>query len=106
MAAIRRSFEHRGLLYRDIPGLGHPWDREGAFILCTCWLIDYLVLSGERDEARQQLHGLIGYANDLGLLAEEVDPSSGSLLGNFPQGFSHLGITRAILNIGGRNQTS
>lgn len=99
VAAIRRSFEHRGLLYREIRGSGQPWDREGAFILCTCWLVDFLVLSGKRDEADELLKRLAGCANDLGLLAEEIDPASGDLLGNFPQGFSHLGITRSILNI-------
>ena len=101
VAAIRRSFEHRGLLYREIPGSGQPWNREGAFILCTCWLVDFLVLSDKRDEADELLKRLAGCANDLGLLAEEIDPASGDLLGNFPQGFSHLGITRSILNIAG-----
>jgi GH15 family glucan-1,4-alpha-glucosidase len=106
-AAIRRSFEHHGLLYREIPEPGHPWEREGAFFLCTCWLIDYLVLSGKREEGSKLLNRLIYYANDLGLFAEEIDPVSGNLLGNFPQGFSHLGITRSILNVrGGSNQTS
>jgi GH15 family glucan-1,4-alpha-glucosidase len=57
------------------------------------------VLSGKRDEGSKLLNRLISYANDLGLFAEEVDPASGNLLGNFPQGFSHLGITRSILNI-------
>jgi GH15 family glucan-1,4-alpha-glucosidase len=102
--AIRRSFEHRGLLYREIPGPGQPWQREGAFILCTCWLIDYLALSGNPDEASKLLSDLLGYANDLGLFAEEIDPVSGKLLGNFPQGFSHLAITRSILNISGGNE--
>jgi GH15 family glucan-1,4-alpha-glucosidase len=73
--------------------------------VCTCWLIDYLVLSGKREEGSKLLNRLIYYANDLGLLAEEVDPASGNLLGNFPLGFSHLGITRSILNIAGsKNQ--
>ena len=101
VAAIRRSFEHRGLLHREIPGAGNPWEREGAFILCTCWLIDYLVLSGKGEEGSELLNRLIHCGNDLGLFAEEVDPASGDLLGNFPQGFSHLGITRSILNIAG-----
>jgi GH15 family glucan-1,4-alpha-glucosidase len=103
VTAVRRSFEHRGLLYREIPGRGRPWEREGAFILCTCWLSDYLVLSGKREEAIELLNRLIRYANDLGLYAEEIDSLSGNRLGNFPQGFSHLGITRSILNIAARS---
>lgn len=101
VAVIRKSFEHRGLLYRKIAGPGDPWQTEGAFILCTCWLVDYLVLSGKADEGNEILGSLIGYANDLGLFAEEVDPTSRTLLGNFPQGFSHLGVTRSILNVAG-----
>ncbi|HEY3110215.1 MAG TPA: glycoside hydrolase family 15 protein [Chloroflexota bacterium] len=74
-------------------------DGEGAFVLCSFWLVDALALAGRVDEAEELFGRVIGYANDLGLLAEEVEPASGELLGNFPQGFSHLGLIVSAVNI-------
>lgn len=51
------------------------------------------------DEARALFERVTGYANDVGLLAEEIDPVSGELLGNYPQGFSHLALIRSALTI-------
>ena len=52
-------------------------------------------MAGRVDRARQVFERAAGYANDLGLLAEEIDPSTGELLGNFPQAFSHIGMVNA-----------
>ena len=52
-------------------------------------------MAGEMEQARATFEGAIAYANDVGLLAEEVDPSGGELLGNFPQAFSHIGLVNA-----------
>lgn len=69
--------------------------KEGAFAACSFWLVEALVHCGRRDDARAQLDAMLEYCNDLGLLSEEVDPSSGDLLGNFPQGLSHLALIGA-----------
>ncbi len=74
--------------------------REGAFVLCSCWLIDCLIGLGELDRAEELLGRLLGRANDLGLFSEEIDAATGAFLGNFPQAFSHLGLINAIVNLG------
>ncbi len=73
---------------------------EGAFLWCSFWLVDALALGGRVERARDTLREVTGYANDLGLLAEEADPDDGSLLGNFPQGFSHVGLLNSALYLG------
>ncbi|MFG3153916.1 glycoside hydrolase family 15 protein [Streptomyces sp. NPDC048219] len=65
---------------------------EGAFLLCSFWLVDGLALTGRVDEARALFEGLLELRNDLGLLAEEYDPVQRRQLGNFPQAFSHMGL--------------
>ena len=73
---------------------------EGAFVLCSCWLIDALALSGRVEEATARFETLLEYLNPLGLVAEEIDPETGAHLGNFPQGFSHIGIVNSALYLG------
>ena len=68
-------------------------------MLCTFWMVEALALAGRIDEAREQFERTIGFANDVGLLSEEVDPSTGELLGNFPQGFSHLSLVHAAVTL-------
>ena len=83
-----------GLLFRYLPdespdGLaGH----EGAFLLCSFWLVDNLVGQGRVDEAAELYESLCDRANPLGLLPEQIDPADGSFLGNYPQAFSHIGV--------------
>jgi GH15 family glucan-1,4-alpha-glucosidase len=72
---------------------------EGTFVICSFWLASCLALAGETDRAAELFDRLVGYANDLGLLAEEVDAASGELLGNFPQAFSHIGLIGAAWRI-------
>ncbi len=85
-----------GLLYRyrtgESPG-------EGAFGICSFWGAEHLALAGACEEARQLLERLCGYANDVGLLAEEIDPATGQGLGNFPQAFTHVGLINAALTL-------
>lgn len=72
---------------------------EGAFLACSFWLVDALAQDDRLEEAEAVFLDAAGAANDLGLLAEEVDPVTGSLLGNFPQAYSHLALVRAALNL-------
>jgi GH15 family glucan-1,4-alpha-glucosidase len=73
---------------------------EGAFTLCSCWLVDALTLSGRVEEARERFASLVEYVSPVGLLAEELDPGTGAHLGNFPQAFSHVGIVNSALYVG------
>lgn len=85
-----------GLVYRYNGDDGLPGG-EGTFLLCTFWLVDALALSGRVQEAEDLFMGALQYASPLGLLAEEVDPGTGELLGNYPQAFSHLGLINSAL---------
>ena len=73
---------------------------EGAFLLCSYWLVDALAMLGRHDDARRTFEHLLTLRNDVGLLAEEYDPASGRLLGNFPQAFSHLGLVDSAFTLG------
>lgn len=99
-----RIREHLGaggeLLYRyrtqESPG-------EGAFGICSFWGAEYLALGGgSGKKAQEVLERLLGYANDLGLFAEEIDPVTGNALGNFPQAFTHVGLINAALSVSKR----
>ncbi|RAX49332.1 glycoside hydrolase family 15 protein [Arthrobacter sp. AQ5-05] len=68
---------------------------EYTFLVCTCWLVEQYAHSGRLDDARALFEKLAGTVNDLGLVAEEFDPASGHMAGNFPQALSHLGLIRA-----------
>ncbi|MFF0549795.1 glycoside hydrolase family 15 protein [Streptomyces sp. NPDC004311] len=83
-----------GHVYRYHGGDGLKGE-EGSFVLCTLWLASALACLGRTEEAEQRLGLVLDCANDLGLLAEEYDPVTHSQLGNFPQGFSHLGVVAA-----------
>ena len=99
---LRATLEHLtsdGLVYRYLGDDGLP-GQEGAFVLCTFWLVDALVLAGELQKAEELLLGLLDHISPLGLLAEELDPVSGQQLGNFPQAFSHIGLMNSALRLG------
>jgi alpha,alpha-trehalase len=90
-----------GLLYRYLPGEspdGLPGE-EGAFVLCSFWLVDNLAYQGRLQEAHDLFDGLCGRAGPLGLLPEEIDPTSGGYLGNYPQAFSHVGLISSGMNL-------
>ena len=72
---------------------------EGAFLACSFWLADALVLDGQVDAGRAQFERLLALRNDVGLLAEEYDVHAGRQLGNVPQAYSHLALVNSALNL-------
>ena len=93
-ATEERLTDERGLVYRYRSHDGLDGE-EGTFLLCTFWLAQALARAGQTDRARSVFERAAVFVNDVGLLAEEVDPVSGELLGNFPQAFSHIGLVNA-----------
>ncbi len=90
-----------GLLYRylheDSPD-GLPGD-EGAFLLCSFWLVDNLAVQGRVSEAQELYASLCARASPLGLLSEQIDPTTGDFMGNYPQAFSHIGVISSGVRI-------
>jgi GH15 family glucan-1,4-alpha-glucosidase len=93
-AIDERLTDERGLVYRYRSHDGLEGE-EGTFLLCTFWLAQALAKAGQPARARAVFERAAAFVNDVGLLAEEVDPVSGELLGNFPQAFSHIGLVNA-----------
>jgi GH15 family glucan-1,4-alpha-glucosidase len=91
---VRERLGSAGFLYRYLQGDGLP-QGEGAFVICSFWLVEALAMQGRIDEAAEEFERLVSCANDVGLLAEEIDPATRALLGNFPQAFSHIGLINA-----------
>lgn len=77
---------------------GLPGD-EGAFTICSFWLVSALVEIGELPRAKRLCERLLGLAGPLKLYAEEIDPRSGRHLGNFPQAFTHLALINAVTHV-------
>jgi GH15 family glucan-1,4-alpha-glucosidase len=101
--AIARELTQDGLVLRYLNDEGLNADgltgEEGTFTICSFWLVSALAQAGELERAEALFDQLAGYANDLGLLAEEIDVHSGEQLGNFPQAFSHIGLITAAWEI-------
>jgi len=104
--AIERELVVDGFVQRyhtptsaDVDGLPPG---EGAFLPCTFWLADDLILLGRHDEARALFERLLAVRNDVGLLSEEYDPRARRLLGNFPQAFSHVALVNTARNLSKR----
>ncbi|MDF2694521.1 MAG: Glucoamylase [Labilithrix sp.] len=72
---------------------------KSAFLICSFWYVETLAAMGRIEAALKELETLLGYANDLGLFSEDIDPSTGSQWGNFPQTYSHVGLINAVLRI-------
>ena len=96
---VREHLTQRGLVYRYRSHDGLRGS-EGAFAICSFWMVDNLALQGRVAEARALFEHVVSFANDLGLMAEEIEPADGRLLGNFPQGYTHLALIRSALAIG------
>jgi GH15 family glucan-1,4-alpha-glucosidase len=101
LAAIERRLIREGLVFRYDTGEtpdGLP-PGEGAFVACSLWYADNLILAGRTAEARAMFERILGLRNDVGLLAEEYDPRAGRQMGNFPQAFSHVALVNTALNL-------
>jgi GH15 family glucan-1,4-alpha-glucosidase len=88
--AVRRELEDEGFVYRYRPRPEMGNEREGAFLPCSFWLAECLARQGRLVEGREVFDRASAAANDLGLFSDEYDVSGGRMLGNFPQGLTHL----------------
>ncbi|HWB44657.1 MAG TPA: glycoside hydrolase family 15 protein [Hyphomicrobiaceae bacterium] len=106
VAAIERHLIRDGLVLRyhtesTIDGLDPG---EGAFLACSFWLVDNLVMLGRHDDAQRLFERLLGLRNDVGLLSEEYDAIAGRMVGNFPQAFSHVSLVNSAHNLSRRHK--
>ncbi len=99
--AIKDELTHNGLVlrYRTDETDDGQHGEEGTFLICSFWLVSALVEIGECRTAEQLCERLLTYASPLHLYAEELDASSGRLLGNFPQAFTHLALINAVTHV-------
>ena len=105
--AIGRELVIDGLVHRyrtESTDDGLP-PGEGAFLACSFWYVDNLVLAGRRSEALELFEHLLTFRNDLGLLAEEYDTRARRQLGNFPQAFSHVALVSSAYNLAAHERT-
>ncbi len=93
-ATVDRLTDRHGLVYR-YKGEDGLAGEEGTFLLCTFWLAQAQALAGQVGRAKETFARAAAFVNDVGLLAEEVDPATRELLGNYPQAFSHIGLVNA-----------
>lgn len=101
LSAIEERLVMDGVVFRYDTGKtqdGLP-PGEGAFLACSFWFVDNLILQGRIAEASAMFERLLALANDVGLLAEEYDPRTKRLLGNFPQAFSHVALVNTAYNL-------
>lgn len=101
IAAVDRGLSDGPMLHRY--DVGQTRDGlsggDGLFVMCAFWLVDGIAHTGQLEEAERRFERLLSFSSPLGLFAEEVDPASGELLGNYPQAFSHLALIAAAVNI-------
>jgi GH15 family glucan-1,4-alpha-glucosidase len=100
VAAIERRLQRDGLLlrYDTATAEDNLPPGEGAFIACSFWLVDAYVMTGRLDDAGRLYDRLLALRNDVGLLAEQYDPGTRRMLGNFPQAFSHVALVDSAHN--------
>ena len=103
-AVVERLGAGDGLVYRYLPDESPDGleGEEGAFLLCSFWLVDNLADVGRLDEAMELYTSLCARANHLGLFSEQIDAETGIFLGNFPQAFSHIGVIASGFNLARR----
>jgi GH15 family glucan-1,4-alpha-glucosidase len=104
VAAIERGLMADGLVQRYDPSTtedGLERQDEGAFLACSFWLVEAMLIEGRTAEARAMFERLLALTNDVGLLAEEYDTRARRQVGNFPQAFSHVALVNAAFALAG-----
>ncbi len=99
--AVERRLLVDGVIFRYATGEtqdGLP-PGESAFLACSFWFVDNLILQGRLDEAHEMFERLLALRNDVGLLSEEYDPDTRRQMGNFPQAFSHVSLVNTAYNL-------
>lgn len=95
--AVEKDLCNDGLMYRytNKDDFGKP---SSSFTICTFWFINSLFKIGEKEKALAHFEQVLGYSNHLGLFSEDIDFETKRLLGNFPQGYSHLALIECAVN--------
>ncbi len=106
LARIQERLGRGPLIYRYLDSDDGLPPGEGTFGICAFWAVECLARSGELETATETFEQLLGYANDVGLFAEEIDPDTGAALGNFPQAFTHIGVINAALRLAEARSTA
>ncbi|XSG86677.1 MAG: glycoside hydrolase family 15 protein [Methylohalobius sp. ZOD2] len=96
--AVERQLKQGDYVYRYRTEDGLPGN-EGAFLMCSFWLVDALLFLGREAQARALYERLLRCGNDLGLYSEEIEPDTGEFLGNFPQAFTHLALIESASHL-------
>jgi GH15 family glucan-1,4-alpha-glucosidase len=101
VSAIERELSVDGFIarYSDVEQIDGLPAGEGAFLPCSFWFVDNLVMQGRREEARVLFERLLGICNDVGLLSEEYDVGGKRQSGNFPQAFTHVMLVNSARNL-------
>jgi GH15 family glucan-1,4-alpha-glucosidase len=102
--AIEKHLTKDGLVQRYIPAKSSDGLKggEGTFLACSFWMVNCLWLIGRKQEATEMFDRLLALRNDVGLLSEEYDPQAKRMLGNFPQGLSHIALVHAAFTLSGQ----
>ena len=98
LEAIRKELGEGDLVFRYKMEDGFE-GKEGAFLICSFWLVSCLAKMGKVGDAKELFEKLLKRANHLGLYSEEVDPKTGEALGNFPQAYTHMGLISAACDL-------
>lgn len=102
---VYKGLSKNGLMYRyrNEDDFGEP---KSSFVICSFWMVKALYKTGRKKEATKMFDQLLSYGNHLGLFSEDLDFESKRLLGNFPQGYSHLALIEAAMVISGETTSS
>ena len=96
---IQERLTKNGLVYRYLRVNDGLAGGEGSFSICNFWLVENLAKAGKPEQALEIFEAILSHASPTGLFSEEIEPHSHELIGNYPQGFTHIGLINAALAI-------